>query len=164
MRPETAMSKVKQCAAGSLYTPAKNVLVRGGELHGEVRAQGLLVHGLLKAGMLMKLLNLTAEQQIAVGGLIVAERLDAEDVTRAKELARAHVVHHEAVHATQAIDQAFSPLLIAVHEDLGVGVAVERVPRGLELGAELLKVVDLAVEHHEDRAVPRCPWAGRQPR
>ena len=136
-----------------LVHAGEECLVRGGELHGEVRAQGLLVHGLLKAGMLEETLDLAAEQQIAVGGLIVVERLDAEDVTRAKELAGAHVVHHEAVHATQAIDQTLSPLLIAVHEDLGVGVAVERVPRGLELGAELLKVVDLAVEHHEDRAV-----------
>ena len=103
--------------------------------------------------MLEEALDLGAEHQVALVGLVVVERLDAEDVARAKELAGAHVVHHEAVHTAQALDQALTPLLIAVHEDLGVGVAVERVTRGLELGAELLEVVDLAVEHHKDRAV-----------
>ena len=128
-------------------------LVGRGELHGEIRTQRLLVHGLLEMRMLEEALDLGAKQQVALVGLVVVERLDAEDVTRAKELARAHVVHHEAVHTAQALDQALSPLLIAVHENLGVGIAVEGVAGGLQLGAELLEVVDLAVEDDEDGAV-----------
>ena len=40
-----------------------------------------------------------------------------------------------------------------MHQDLGVGVAVEDVAGSLELGAKLLEVVDLAVEDDGDLAV-----------
>ena len=52
---------------------------------------------------------------------------------------------HERIHAAKAVDQVLAPLLVAVHQDLGVGVAVEDVAGSLELGAKLLEVVDLAV-------------------
>ena len=62
-------------------------------------------------------------------------------------------MHHEAIHAAQAIDQALAPFLVSVNEDLGVRIAMEYVTRGLELGAQLLEVVNLAIEHNEHGAV-----------
>src|SRR5207245_10956043 len=46
----------------------------------------------------------------------------------------------QAVHALRA------PLLVGAQQHLGVGVALEGVAMGLELGAQLAEVVDLAVE------------------
>ena len=57
-------------------------LVRRGELHGQIRAQSLLVHGLHEAGMLEEALDFAAVKQVALGGGAVIERLDAEDVAR----------------------------------------------------------------------------------
>ena len=47
-----------------------------------------------------------------------------------------------------------------MQEALGVGAAVELVALGLELGAKLLEVVDLAVEDDDDAAVLICHGLG----
>ena len=143
----------KAMRRGKLEHALKEGLLRGGELQRQVGAQRVVVDSLLKLGVVQEALDLGAKQQRAVGGLVVIERLDAKDVTGAKEFVLVLVVNHERVHAAKAVDQIFAPLLVTVHQDLGVGVAVEDVASGLELGAELLEVVDLAVEDNRDLAV-----------
>lgn len=88
-----------------------------------------------------------------IGHGIVVERLDAKDIAGAKKLVLLLVPDDEGVHTAQAIEYRLAPLLVAVQEALGVGAAVELVALGLELGAKLLEVVDLAVEDDNDAAV-----------
>ena len=138
---------------GELEHALKEGLLRGGELQRQVGAQRVVVDGLFELGMVQEALDLGAKQQRAVGGLVVIERLDAKDVAGTKELVLVLVVNHKRVHAAQAVDQVLAPLLVAVHQDLGVGVAVEGVAGCLQLGAKLLEVIDLAVENDRDLAV-----------
>src|SRR5205823_297523 len=49
--------------------------------------------------------------------------------------------------------QPGAPLLVAVHEHLGIATRVETMAGPLELVHQLAVVVDLSVLHHEDRPV-----------
>ena len=103
-------------------------------------------------GILEQRFDLGAEGD-ARGGRAVIERLDAEPIADEEQPALRLVPQREGEHAAEAIDRAVAPLLVRVHDHLGVRVRAEPVAVRLELGADLGEVVDLAVEDDPDRAV-----------
>ena len=87
------------------------------------------------------------------GAVDVVERLDAEPVAGEEELGLLAVGDREREHADEMVDDCRAPLLVAAQDHFGVGVVGdEPVALRLELAAQLLVVVDLAVE--DEREVP----------
>ena len=85
--------------------------------------------------------------------VLVVERLDAEEVARAHEALLRRVPDGDGEHAAQLLEHVRAPRLVAVDDGLRVAVRDERVAHRLELGAQLLEVVDLAVERDGHGAV-----------
>ena len=98
-------------------------------------------------------LQLGPEDDAAAGHLGVVERLDAEAVARQHQTPRVRVPQREREHAAEAVHAAFSPLLVAVDDDLRVGAGPEAMAGRRQLRAHLGEVVDLAVEHDPHGAV-----------
>ena len=76
----------------------------------------------------------------------VVERLDPHPVTRQQQGPLLTVPDGESEHAVEALDEAVTPLLVAVHDDLGVAARPKPVTTGDQLVTKLGMVVDLAVE------------------
>ena len=116
-----------------------------------------LVVGLRRElGVLQQRLDLAGEEQPAgARRACVVERLDAEVVAAQDELAvaLAQVGDGERPHAVEARATGRAPLLVGVHDDLGVAGGAKGVAGGLELGAQLAVVVDLAVVDEPDGLV-----------
>src|SRR5206468_7205402 len=81
------------------------------------------------------------------------ERLLAHAIAREEQRALAPVPGGEGKHALEARAHLAPPPAVAVHDRLGVGAREETLPGALELGAQLLVVVDLSVEHDLDASV-----------
>ena len=96
--------------------------------------------------------DLRAEDE-SLGQQRVEQRLDAEPVAGEHELPPARVPDGEGEHPVEAGDAGRTLLLVEVQDRLGVGARAVRVALGLELGAQRLVVVDLAVVGDPDRAV-----------
>src|SRR6476660_3495767 len=96
--------------------------------------------------------HLRAEVETVLG-LGVVERLNADATPSEKQGFRSRVPDGQSEHTPETRNGAAAPLFVGMHDRLGVAVRVERVTRPLEIGAQLLKVVDLAVEHDPDGAV-----------
>jgi hypothetical protein len=98
--------------------------------------------------------------------------LDPDAVPRHERALPRLVVHAEREHPLEPLDEPLAPpLLVPVHEHLGVAVGLERVPELLQLVLELRVVVNLTIERHVDRVVlvrhrlvPRRDVDDRQPR
>ena len=121
-------------------------LGKGAELEAQVLFERFAVELARVVRMLEDALDLGSEDEAAVL-LRVIERLDAEEVAGAEQLARVAVPDGEREHAAQAVEHAFAPCQIAREQDFGVGVGLELPALRLELGAQIAVVVDLAVEH-----------------
>src|SRR5256885_16494818 len=77
----------------------------------------------------------------------------AEAVTREQQPLAVRVPQCEREHSAQAIDDAFAPLAVRGKDDLGVGPCREGMSAPLQLGAQGVEVVDLAVEDDRQAAV-----------
>ena len=121
-------------------------------LEAQVLRQHLAVEFLLERRVRQKRLDLAAVDQ-AVAVVLVVERLDAEQVARAHEALLRRVPDGDGEHAAQLLEHVGAPRLVAVDDGLGVAVRDELVAQRLKLGAQLLEVVDLAVERDGHRAV-----------
>ena len=138
---------------GQLVGALEEGLVHGAVLEGQVGTQRLGVDLAAEAGMLQQALDLTAEQQLACVGLGIIERLYAENIPRTVHFVRLGVPHDEGEHAAQHPGQLRAVLLVAMNDDFGVAMGLEDMPLGLQLGAQIHEVVNLAVEHADDGAV-----------
>ena len=83
----------------------------------------------------------------ALAVLHVVERLDAEAVAGEHEPARVPLVDGEGEHAVEALRRVVPPGVPGLEDHFGVARGEEPVALGLELGAQLLVVIDAAVEH-----------------
>src|SRR6516225_6154392 len=83
----------------------------------------------------------------------VAERLHAGAVTRKKETLPTGVPDREGKHPVQVAHHLRAVALVKVYEHFGVAARRETVSRGQELPAQLMVIVDLAVEDDRDGAV-----------
>ena len=115
-----------------------------------------MVQARLPAGQHRELLDLGGEREEPVGREPVVERLDAEPVARGKDRPGLAVVEHEREHAVEPVQAVPPPLGVGVEEHLGVGAGVKGMAGGLELGAQLAVVVDLAVVDDPVAAVGRA--------
>ena len=96
--------------------------------------------------------QLRREGELGAVGTVV-ERLDAEAVTGEDESPAARVPDCDREHSTQPACEVRVPLLVRVHEHLGVAVGPETMARAFELAAQVLVVVDLTVLHDVARTV-----------
>jgi hypothetical protein len=105
-----------------------------------------------QVGRAQNRLQLRPEIQPAAGFGIV-DRLDADPVARDQHRAIPPIPDRQPEHPAQPADRRLAPLLVGVHDGLGVGVRVEAVAGRFERRAQLAVVVDLAVEDDPDRPV-----------
>src|SRR5262245_43811549 len=84
---------------------------------------------------------------------IEVERLDANSIAGQDQSAGLPVPDGEREHAAQPIHEPVAHFLIEMDEDFGIAVSLEAMAAGLEVGAERLIVVDLAVEDDLDGTV-----------
>ena len=75
----------------------------------------------------------------------VVQRLDPQAVAREHAAARPGVPHRDGVLAVQALAQLRAVRLVEMRQDLGVAARAEAVAVGLQLAAQRVVVVDLAV-------------------
>jgi hypothetical protein len=84
----------------------------------------------------------------------VVERLLAEPVARKEELFPILIINRKGKHAVQPFGQSSTPFLVAVDENLGIGVRrAENMTARHELSPQLQVIIDLTVEDHRDRAI-----------
>ena len=123
-------------------------LVRHRILEGQVRQHGVFVHFLYKGRMRQKALDFRAEEERAViRRLAIIQRLDAEHIPRQEEGLLLFIPDGESKHPTHAVQNALAPFGVAVHQNLAVGVTLEMITLLLELGANVLVIIDLTVKH-----------------
>ena len=103
-------------------------------------------------GVLEQRLQLGGEDELAVG-LGVEEGLLPHPVPRQEEAPPVRVPDGEGEHPPEPGQAVFPVLLVGVEDDLRVARRGEAVPLALQLGAELLEVIDLPVEGDPDGAV-----------
>ena len=135
---------------GQLEDALEERLVERRELEAQVLLERVLVERALVGGVLQDALDLGGEDELRAGRALlhrVVERLDAEEVARAEELAGGAVPDGEREHAAQAVEHALAPGEVAREQHLGVRARLELPALGLELRAQVAVVVDLAVEH-----------------
>ena len=82
-----------------------------------------------------------------VGRLREVERLDAQPVPAEDQPAGVLLQQGEGEHPEEVVDAVHAPPVVGLGDDLGVGGGEEAVAVALQLRAELLVVVDAAVEH-----------------
>ena len=118
----------------------------------QVIAQRVPVELARHARVLQDALDLGGEEQpLSVPG--IDERLDAGAVAGEDEAARPTVQDCEGEHAAQAAHAAGPVHLVGPQDDLGVGRRGKAGTARFQLAAQLAKVVDLPVEHDQDRAI-----------
>ena len=133
-------------AAAELPDAGEHGLVRVVEKRVGEEVEGpLVVQERLPAGEHRELFDLGGEREEPGGREPVIERLDPEPVACGEDHPGLAVVDHEREHAIEPVHAVAPPLGVGVEEDLGVRTGVKYVTGGLELGAELAVVVDLAV-------------------
>ena len=123
-------------------------LVRHRILEGQVRQHSAFVHFLYKGRMRQEALDFRAEEKRAViRRLAIIQRLDAEHIARQEEGLLLFVPDGEGKHPTHAVQNALAPFGVAVHQDLAVRMTLEMITLLLELGTDLLVIIDLTVKH-----------------
>src|ERR1700735_791856 len=73
------------------------------------------------------------------------QRLRAETIPHRKRSPTSSIDEQERKNPLYSVDNTVTPTLAPVHEDLTVALRPEHVARTLELGPQLLEVVDLSV-------------------
>ncbi len=98
-------------------------------------------------------LELGRERDSAVRVGVVDEGLFAQAIPGQEDAVLAGVPQGQGEHAPQMLEAVDAVLLVGVDDGLGVRVGLEAMTAVLELLAEILEVVDLAVEDDADGAV-----------
>jgi hypothetical protein len=105
-------------------------------------------------GVPKKCLDFRCKCQLACCGIEpVIERLDAESIARNEQPLLTDIPDGKSEHAAQPCGHRFAPLLVPVDDNFGIRSRPERVTTSDELGAQLGKVIDFAVEDYADRLV-----------
>ena len=121
-------------------------------LEAQVLRQRLAVQLLLKARVRQKRLDFAAVHQ-ALAVMLIVQRLDAKDVARQHQLLFTRIPNSNGEHAAQTLEHARAPCLVAMYHRFGVAMRFELVTHALKLGAQLLEVVNLAVERNGYAAI-----------
>jgi hypothetical protein len=89
----------------------------------------------------------------AIAAARPVERFDPEAVAGHEQTAPACIPDGEREHAAEVVDAGVAPLLVGVHDALGIRLRAIQVPKPLELAPQIAVVVDLAVEGNPGRLV-----------
>src|SRR5208282_5077700 len=103
-------------------------------------------------GRRKNLLHLGREIECAAKQRIV-ERFDAEAIPRAEQPLLRAIPECEAPHSVKMLEALIAPLLVRAQDHFGVGPGSKAMSTALELYADLLVVVNLAVESDRVRTV-----------
>src|SRR5262245_43190043 len=157
LRPRLSVLRDQHRAGGQLLDALEDGLRRGGVAiaQEEVQRDGVDLRPLAERcddGS-----HLRAEPDGAAANRVV-NQLDAHGVARQDEASPACIPEGDAEHAVETIEDVGAPLLVAVNDGLGVGLRPELVSAALELGAQLLEVVDLTVEDDPDGLLGVGHW------
>ena len=95
--------------------------------------------------------------QLIVKNAII-KRLFAKPVAGKNEFFLSRVPESDGVHAVEVIDEIIAVLLVKVRNDLYVGLRYKLVALLFQFGADLAKVVQLAIDHCDDRPVLAVNW------
>ena len=152
-RQRLAVLHQQAVAGGQLARLAEDGARLGHVAQREILLDGLRVQVTAHAAVRQHRLQLRPEEQRAVVQQCVVQRLDAQAVARHEQALALAVPDGKGKHASQALHAVFAPGLPGVHDALGVALGVEDMPQGLQLGDQVLVVVDLAVEDDDHRAV-----------
>jgi hypothetical protein len=120
-------------------------------LEREVVAQRFVVEYTRKALEAQERRQRGGERETTVGG--VEQRLDAQPVARGEELAFPAVPDREGEDAIQAPHHVAAPGRVAAQDDFGVRARREARAARLELAAQRLEIVDLAVVDDDEAPV-----------
>ncbi len=109
-------------------------------------------------------LQLGAKDKGAIRQQRVIQRLDGKPVARQKKRFAVAIPEGKGEHATKALNAIFAPGFPGVHDDFGIAAGMKNVAKRLQLGDQLLVIVDFAVEHHANALilVVQRLLAGRQ--
>jgi len=64
---------------------------------------------------------------------------------------RLHIPDAQTKHAIEPIENSRAPLFVTVNDYLGIGACAERMAALLEIGAQFLEIINLAVKDDPDR-------------
>ena len=93
---------------------------------------------------------LAAEKKVVLSRAAIIKRLDAENIASAEQAVFLGIPNDESIHAAQAVDNLLPPLFVAMQQRLGIGAAMENVAFSFKLAANLLEVIDFAIEGDDD--------------
>ena len=127
-------------------------LVTGRILEGQIVFQCGGVQHLFEVRMAQKALDFRAEQE-CLSHLCIVHGLDAKEISCAEEFFLTLIPDHEGEHSTQLLEQFCAVLLVAVDQHLRVGLGGKVIACLHQTGADLLVVIDLAVEQQRQIAV-----------
>ena len=127
-------------------------ILAGGILEAQVQFQLIPVQFFFEFGVGQKTFDLTAEQQ-GITILIIIEGLDAEVIPGAEQGVGLFIPQRKGKHTPKPLQQALAPLFVAVQQHLRVAAGGKHMAFFFQLGFQLLKIVDLAVEDHHHAAV-----------
>ena len=81
------------------------------------------------------------------------KRLHAQPITREEQALPPRIVKREGEHAVQPVEHRRAPRLPAVKQHFGIAIGAEDRALGLQLGANLLKIIDFAIVGDGDALV-----------
>lgn len=136
----------------SRWTAGERRAAAGDVLQGEVGVERRRVDLAAQPGDAGQRLQLGGEGEGAVGEHRPQQRLLADAVAGEHEPLARRIPQRQREHAVQPLDEAQAVLLVEVRQQRRVAVAADPVAAGVEVGAQLLEVVDLAVEDDRDGA------------
>ena len=139
-------------AWGQLANAGEDRQGRGYRVEGEEGLERIQIHLALETGGTEKRLELRSERERCVRDPVI-EGLDPEPVPGQHQAAVARIPEGEGEHPPQRLDEVGTPLLVEVHEHLGVAASREPVTPPLQVSAQLAVVVDLPVLNHVDAAI-----------
>ena len=148
-----AAADAQRLAGAELLGAQKDGAGLGDVAQREVLLHRQRVHAAIERGVLHQHLELGAKGERAVLEQGVEHRFDRQTVARHEQGVALAVVEAKRKHAAKTLHAVLAPGLPGMDDDFGVAAGVEDVTERFELGDEFLEVVDLAVEHHRDRAI-----------
>ena len=125
----------------------------GDVIEAQQGGEGFTVHGGVEAGEALNRFQFRGEDERFTDPAVV-EGLLAHAIAGEMQHAFLLVPHGKGKHAVEALggcDDA--PMTKGRQHDLGVGVAAKGVAEGSEFGAQILEVVDLAIEDDDEAAI-----------
>src|SRR5688500_5450557 len=98
--------------------------------------------------MFQQCLKLGAENKIAVCLVRIKQRLFADTVAGEEQRLFTRIPDREREHPTKVLNAIDAVRVVKMYNGLCIRLCVKSVPAFLEIGADLLIIVDLAVEYY----------------